>query len=323
MAIKPGSTATICISLPGVALRLVDSIIFTFKNEKYAREPLLQKTYPDDVTAVDDVLYICLTQEETLLMQSQSVYLEGQVNYSDKSVVKTYIIKHYVDSTLATQVVDGNKANPATVVECIEMTAETAVYLNASIEMIEQSVEACKNAKEVSEEAIAAKNEAVTAADNAKQSEENAKKSETEAGNSKTITEQAMKDLLAMLGNKIATLTEDGKLTPSQIPNLSIINSFEVSSVDDLVTLDAQMGDMGYIKTDGKVTDVYWLAGDDAAVADNWLEFGVSFVQEAGNAQTAVEAENAQKINGHRLVEMTAEEFEAAVKDDNTYYLVY
>ena len=322
MAIKPGSTATICISLPGVALRLVDNIIFTFKSEKYDREPLLQKTYPDEVTAVDNTLYICLTQEETLLMQSQNVYLEGQVNYSDKSVVKTYISKYYVDSTLATQLVDGNKANPA-VAECVEMTAETALYLNASIEMIEQSVEACKNAKEVSEEAIAAKDEAVIAADNAKQSEENAKKSETEAGNSKTITEQAMKDLLAMLGNKIATLTEDGKLTPSQIPNLSIINSFEVQSVDELVTLDAQMGDMGYIKTDGKVTDVYWLAGEDASVAENWLEFGVSFVQEAGNAQTAVEAENAQKINGHRLVEMAAEEFEAAVKDDNTYYLVY
>lgn len=322
MAIKPGSTATICISLPGVALKLVDSIIFTFKSEQYDREPLLQKTYPDEVTAVDDTLYICLTQEETLLMQSQSVLLEGQVNYSDKSVAKTYISKHYVDSTLATQVVDGNKANPA-MAECVEMTAETAVYLNASIEMIEQSVEACKNAKEVSEEAIAAKDEAVTAADNAKQSEENAKKSETEAGNSKTITEQAMKDLLAMLGYKVATLTEDGKLTPSQIPNLSIINSFEVQSVDELVTLDAQMGDMGYIKTDGKVTDVYWLAGEDATVAENWLKFGISFVQEAVNAQTAIEAENAQKINGHRLVEMTSDEFEAAVKDDNTYYLVY
>lgn len=323
MAIKPGSTATICISLPGVALKLVDSIIFTFKSEQYDREPLLQKTYPDEVTAVDDTLYICLTQEETLLMQSQSVLLEGQVNYSDKSVVKTYISKYYVDSTLATQMVNGNKANPATVVECIEMTAETAVYLNASIEMIEQSVEACKNAKEVSEEAIAAKDEAVTAASSAKQSEENAKKSETEAGNSKTITEQAMKDLLAMLGNKIATLTEDGKLTPSQIPNLSIINSLEVQSVDELVTLDAQMGDMGYIKTDGKVTDVYWLAGEDATVAENWLKFGISFVKEAGNSQTAIEAENAQKINGHRLVEMAADEFEAAVKDDNTYYLVY
>ena len=322
MSIKPGSTATIQVSLPDVALKLVDSIIFTFKSEKYDKEPLLQKIYPDEVIVVDNVLYICLTQEETLLMKSQSVLLEGQVNYSDKSVVKTYIIKHYVDSTLATQVIDGNKANPA-VAECIEMTAETAVYLNASIEMIEQSVEACKNAKEVNEEAIAAKDEAVTAADNAKQSEENAKKSETEAGVSKTITEQAMKDLLAMLGYKVATLTEDGKLTPSQIPNLSIINSFEVSSIDDLVTLDAQMGDMGYIKTDGKVTDVYWLAGEDATVAENWLKFGISFVQEAGNAQTAIEAENAQKINGHRLVEMTSDEFEAAVKDDNTYYLVY
>ena len=322
MAIKPGSTATIQVSLPDVALKLVDSIIFTFKSEKYDKEPLLQKIYPDEVIVVDNVLCICLTQEETLLMQSQSVYLEGQVNYSDKSVAKTYISKYYVDSTLATQVVDGNKANPATA-ECVEMTAETAVYLNASIEMIEQSVEACKNAKEVSEEAIAAKDEAVTAADNAKQSEENAKKSETEAGVSKTITEQAMKDLLAMLGYKVATLTEDGKLTPSQIPNLSIINSFEVQSVDELVTLDAQMGDMGYIKTDGKVTDVYWLAGEDAAIAENWLKFGISFVKEAGNSQTAVEAENAQKINGHRLVEMAADEFEAAVKDDNTYYLVY
>lgn len=319
MAIIKGSTATIKITMPEVLISTIDSIIFSFGQKP--NDIILQKEYPTNVAFDNGVFYIMLNQEETNKF-NDFVYVEGQVNYNDKSVVKTIKERIAVNDTLATEIVEGNKANKKQA-ESLELTSDTVVYLNIALDAIKNSVEVCQNAKEVSEKAIAAKDEAVTAASSAKQSEENAKKSETEADNSKTIVEQAMKDLLAMLGNKVATLTEDGKLTPSQIPNLSIINSFEVQSVDELVTLDAQMGDMGYIKTDGKVTDVYWLSGKDAAVAENWLKFGVSFVQEAGNAQTAVEAENAQKINGHRLVEMTSDEFEAAVKDDNTYYLVY
>ena len=120
----------------------------------------------------------------------------------------------------------------------------------------------------------------------------------------------------------MATLNDNGKLTGSQIPDLSIINSHRITSIDELTTLDAQLGDMAYLMDiENVVTGVYWLADTDSTVASNWLKFGVSFVAEAGNAQTAVYAENSERINGHRLVKFdSAELMEIAAKTDDDLY---
>lgn len=134
------------------------------------------------------------------------------------------------------------------------------------------------------------------------------------------ISLQAMTDFLAMLGEDIATLT-DGKLTPSQIPALSINDVFPVASEAELLTLTAERGDCGIIVSDNVVTDSYILAADDPAQLENWKKLGVSYVANAGHANTADSATDAQKVNGHRVVTFaTVAEMENAAKVDGTLY---
>ena len=161
----------------------------------------------------------------------------------------------------------------------------------------------------------------------AKTSEDNAKESETSALGAMGVAVQAMTDLLAMMGEDIATLT-DGKLTPSQIPDISINDVFEVDEgTEEMLTLTAQKGDcaliMGVDEEDNPiVTDSYILAADDPTVLANWKKLGVSYVANAGHALTADNAGNANKINNKRLVAMTESQYEVAVKDESTFYAV-
>ena len=142
----------------------------------------------------------------------------------------------------------------------------------------------------------------------------------TTATNTQTAT-QAMADLLAMLGSDIATLT-NGKLTPSQIPALSINDVFSVIDIDAMVLLTAQRGDVALIIPDDVVTDSYMLSADDPAVLANWKKLGVSYVANAGHAQTADTATDSTMINGHRVVYMTQAQYDVAVKDPDTVYMV-
>ncbi|OQB14339.1 MAG: hypothetical protein BWY15_01196 [Firmicutes bacterium ADurb.Bin193] len=131
----------------------------------------------------------------------------------------------------------------------------------------------------------------------------------------------SLSDLLNMLGTDVATLT-GGKLTPSQIPALSINDVFEVGDTDEMLTLTAQRGDVALIIPDDTVTDSYILAADDACVLANWKKLGVSYVANAGHAVTADNATDSTMINGHRVVYMTQEQYDIAVKDPDTVYMV-
>lgn len=176
-----------------------------------------------------------------------------------------------------------------------------------------------------SEAALLATQKALDAAESqvaANSSEENAYISETSALESMQTAVQAMQDLLAMMGTDIATLT-DGKLTPSQIPALSINDVFNVANITEMIALTAQRGDVALLVVENIVTDSYILASEDSTLLTNWKKLGVSYVANAGHANTSDIAVNSTKINNHNMVEMTQSEFDIAVKDPNTYYLVY
>lgn len=143
-----------------------------------------------------------------------------------------------------------------------------------------------------------------------------------EADTSKTTAQQALADLIAMLGNEVATLV-DGKLNPSQIPAISINDTFPVANTNEMLLLDAQKGDVAIIVANDIVTDSYILATDEPSVLVNWKKLGVSYVAEAGHALNATNAVDSQKINGNRLVTYDATEFETAVKDADTFYFVF
>ena len=159
----------------------------------------------------------------------------------------------------------------------------------------------------------------------AEDSADAAKLSETNSKDSEEKTSQAYSDFLNQLGTDVPTLV-GGKIPMSQIPATATQEIYTVTSEDELTSLTAQRGDLAELieEVDGEQTITKtWQCLGDSAIRENWVVWGTSYAVSAGNASTAANAENANMINNHRLVEISAEEFETAVKDENTYYLVY
>ena len=151
-------------------------------------------------------------------------------------------------------------------------------------------------------------------ADRAENASNSAELSSASAKESEETAVQALSDLLSMLGTDIATLI-NGKIPVSQIPAIATTEIYTVSSLEDMENLSAENGDI-CIRQDENKSYIF---------RDGWVYLAspTDYSAKSGYAETAKNAENANKINNHRLVEMSAEEFEAAVKDENTYYLVY
>lgn len=145
----------------------------------------------------------------------------------------------------------------------------------------------------------------------------------TEENAQKTV--QAYSDFLNQLGVDIATLV-GGKIPMSQIPATATQEIYTVTSEEELTLLTAQRGDLAELieEVNGEKTITKtWQCLGDSNVRENWVLWGTSYAVSAGNATTATNAENANTINNHRLIEISAEDFETAVKDQDTYYLVY
>ena len=132
---------------------------------------------------------------------------------------------------------------------------------------------------------------------------------------------QALADLLAMLGTDVATLV-GGKVPIGQIPVVAIHDILQIASESELVTLTAQKGDIAVIVVDSKIVKSYQLLGDDSTILTNWVEFNSNYSTTSGYAETSGTAENSNMINGHRLVTMTQEQYDIAVKEAETVYLV-
>lgn len=139
-------------------------------------------------------------------------------------------------------------------------------------------------------------------------------------------TQQAYSDFLKQLGTDVATLV-GGKIPMSQIPATATQEIYTVSDEDEITKVAAQRGDLCEIITEMNglpfVERTFQLLGDDSTVRSNWVEWGTSYAVSSGHSSLADNANNANMINNHRLIEMSAEDFASAVKEDDTYYLVY
>lgn len=133
--------------------------------------------------------------------------------------------------------------------------------------------------------------------------------------------QKTISDLQASMGVTVATLGTDGKLSPNQIPAISVTDTFTVTSTAQMTSLTAQKGDIALLLDGGVVKETYILAGTSTVLAD-WKKLGVGYVAEAGHATTASTAENATRINGYTVVTLTQAQYDSIVKDDNTIYLV-
>ena len=162
---------------------------------------------------------------------------------------------------------------------------------------------------------VQAINEVATAA------AEEAKTSETNAKNSETVVTQTMSDMLAMMGTDIATLDSSGKIPVGQIPPIALTHTYTVGSVEEMQALTAEDGDFCRIVVDGVVDSTYaYVVSDNTG---EWIPCNQNKCAEADHALAADTAENATKINGHRIVVFdTLEEYNNAVKVEGTLYIV-
>lgn len=124
---KKGTSPYLKIKIVGIDIGLVDSIVVTMNTTQLqTTTPTLKKIYPDVGYYENDYLFIPLTQAETELF-SRRFYAESQVNFTDKTVIKTNISEVIVTPTLfTTYVLD---AEPSTQEE-IEMYLENYIVVN-------------------------------------------------------------------------------------------------------------------------------------------------------------------------------------------------
>jgi len=193
-------------------------------------------------------------------------------------------------------------------------------------EMLKKALPDIERVNAAADKALLAEENAANSESNAKMYCENAQESEKNASVSEKTASQALSDLLAMINSGDLVLATDGKLPLSSIPATATQEIYTVSSENELTGLTAQRGDLAELieEINGEQTITKtWQCLGDASVRENWVVWGTSYAVQSGNATTADNATNANMINNHRLVEMSEEEFAAAVKDENTYYLIY
>ena len=132
-----------------------------------------------------------------------------------------------------------------------------------------------------------------------------------------------------MLGSDIATLV-GGKIPVTQIPLSVVHNIVEIADVSELITLTAeqvQLNDIAAIiegtGAEKKRIKSFQLLGDgNPANRENWVEVATDYSNTAAYSTTSGNAENASMINGHRVVAMSQEQYDIAVKEAETIYMV-
>lgn len=118
---KIGSTYSILLSLD-VDVSKVSSIVFTLSNLHN-----ITKVFPVDVSVDTDGKYVInLSQHETLLLGTGRSKIEAQINFRNKSVIKSTIGDFVLDNSLATAIVEGNRPD-GTVVDDINLLIDGIV----------------------------------------------------------------------------------------------------------------------------------------------------------------------------------------------------
>lgn len=204
--------------------------------------------------------------------------------------------------------------------------AESESAVKGMLDEITPMYESVKeNTETVNSQADFVGGKAEEVASNANQAAQSASNAEESAG----VSSGAMSDLLRMIDNDIPLMV-GGKVQIKNIPIEARFDQVEISSEEALTELtleQVQPGDFAYITSmiEGEKTLVksWRLVGDDPSIRENWVVDGTSYASRAAYAELANESANAAKINNHRLVVMTEEDFKGAVLEDQTFYLVY
>lgn len=251
-------------------------------------------------------------------------------------IIKSKLIELFVSNkTMAPCITPDIEPTPDTYAQVVDMMVKQAVDADAA-EAAQEAAELAQGATESArDEAFTARDEAqgaaITAtqqADRAEAEADDAEGSKDDAKQSKTAAQQALSDLLAILGlpNGFATLDANGKLTASQIPLITITGVKKLPSVEAMLALtisEVQNGDIAQIIVDGITQETYVLV-DDQNIGDinSWSVIRTGYAAEAGQAQTADTASDADRIGGKRIINMTQSQYDNAALVEDYYFVV-
>lgn len=228
-----------------------------------------------------------------------------------------------IESTAKKEIENFNTSISNTIKEGQEFAENLDAEVEAATKVVTNLV---NEASQSAAEAEGYKNESMDNANAAATFAAEAESHKNEAEESKGAAEQAYSDLLNMINSGDIILAQNGKLPLSAIPATATQEIYVIESEDELTSLVAQRGDLAElvetVNGERTITKTWQCLGNPAS-RSNWVVWGTSYAVSAGNSEQSKSAENSARINGHRLVEMTEEEFKNAVKDDDTYYLVY
>lgn len=134
-------TTTILFVGADVDVAHIDNAIFTLRGKN-----TIQKRFPEKISYSDGHFNIPLTQEDTIELGTGRVFIQGQINYTNKSVGKTEKSYFEMKSTLATDIVDGNTPDIGQGMSDIKLSMDGNVIIanvggELSPEQIQQSLD--------------------------------------------------------------------------------------------------------------------------------------------------------------------------------------
>ena len=107
---KQGETGYLRLTFSNlIDIDMVDSIIFTVQSQNIQKTQVQKSWTCEDsvVSYVEGVFYFPMTQKDTTILRG-TYEVEAQINYKDKSVVKSIIQSGRIDRTLATTFIEGS-----------------------------------------------------------------------------------------------------------------------------------------------------------------------------------------------------------------------
>ena len=137
---KAGATYNLMIKVPDVtdsSMDIISKIIFTLQNNAGNQ---IQKVYPDEVTLMQDIFIVPLSQDDTETLVGM-VKLEAQINYANNAVQKSYLKTFSISETLATEKVEGGKPDSVHNLELLlKIIGSDTLVVDINPELAEQLI---------------------------------------------------------------------------------------------------------------------------------------------------------------------------------------
>lgn len=132
-----GATYLMTIKSDVKDINMIDKAIFTL----VGTGGTFTKVFPGEVSFDDGAFFIPLTQEDTIELGVGSGMIQAQINFADRAVGKTIKEKFYIDSSLATEIVDGSFPSAYQLAELHIKIMDGVIIAHVNVEEVDKIVE--------------------------------------------------------------------------------------------------------------------------------------------------------------------------------------